>query len=192
MADLISASKAKERKKQEISKRKQEIYYGMLTKLEQQCRNQYLNVLIEKFANFVAKLATTMSIPPTLVEPYARMQRGIFCNILLAIGVQPKNQAAIYYNTEEAAEYEMCHKLSHALLSLIIKALDSASTRDPKDVPPLTIDIEMDKYIKDRLMCAAEKKIANAMKKGKKVEFDSPPPPIDSVLRNCTFGKSED
>lgn len=165
----------------------------MLTKLEQQCRNQYLNVLIEKFANFMAKLATTMSIPPTLVEPYARMQRGIFCNILLAIGVQPKNQAAIYYNTEEAAEYEMCHKLSHALLSLIIKALDSASTRDPKEVAPLTIDIEMDKYIKDRLMCAAEKKVNNSIKKGGRRFADySKPPPIDSLLRNCNFGKEEE
>ncbi|XP_067634907.1 uncharacterized protein [Eurosta solidaginis] len=159
LEQIIKNQKSKERKREDLYKRKQELYYEMLTKLERQCRTQYLNVLIKKFASFIAKLATTMQIPPQLVEPYSRMQRGIFCNILLAIGVQPTNQNAIYYTTPEAMEYEVCHKLAHALLSLIIKALDSASTKNPDEIVPHEPDFEMDRYIKDRLMCAAEKKI---------------------------------
>ncbi|XP_017479319.1 PREDICTED: uncharacterized protein LOC108368880 [Rhagoletis zephyria] len=161
LEQIIKNQKCKERKLEDLHKRKQELYYEMLTKLERQCRTQYLNVLIKKFSNFIAKLATTMQIPPQLVEPYSRMQRGIFCNILLAIGVQPTNQNAIYYTTPEAMEYEVCHKLAHALLSLIIKALDSASTKHPDEIVPQEGDFEMDRYIKDRLMCAAEKKILN-------------------------------
>jgi len=117
-------------------------------------------VLIKKFAKFIAHLATTMRIPPQLVDPYARMQRGIFCNILLAIGVQPTSQSAIYYTSQDAIEYDVCHRLAHALLSLIIKALDSAATRDPNElVKPADMDFEMDNHIKRRLMCAAEKKL---------------------------------
>lgn len=154
----------------------------MLNKLERQCRIQYLNVLIDKFANFIAKLATTMRIPPNLVDPYARMQRGIFCNILLAIGVQPTSQAAIYYNTKEGSEYEVCHKLSHALLSLIIKALDSASTRNAEDMEPIEADFEMDNYIKDRLMCAAEKKVQNISKvRGEEGGL----PDLEAVFAKC-------
>lgn len=139
----------------------------MLTKLELQCRTQYLNVVLKKFANFIAKLATTMHIPPTLNEPYDRMQRGIFCNILQAIDVQPSSQAAFYYNTKEGSEYEVCHKLSHALLSLIIKALDLAATRKPEDLEPVETDFKMDNYIKERLMCAAEKKVLGSIRRRK-------------------------
>lgn len=166
-------------------KRKQELYYEMLTKLEHQCRSQYLNVLLKKFANFIAKLATKMRIPPQLIEPYARMQRGIFCNILLAIGVQPTNQSSIYYTSQEALKYEVCHKLAHALLSLIIKALDSAATKDPEEDPPSEGDFEMDNYIKDRLMCAAEKKIINERAQNK-----ASPPTIQSKVspgKKCEF-----
>ncbi|XP_073828092.1 uncharacterized protein [Musca autumnalis] len=160
----IRLNKAKDMQKEDVQKRKQEIYYEMLSKLERQCRLQYLQVVVNKFGDFIAKLATTMRIPPTLVDPYARMQRGIFCNILLAIGVQPSSQAAIYYNTKEGNEYEVYHRLSHAILSLIIKALDSASTRMDNE-QPIRVDIEMDNYIKDRLMCAAEKKIQTEITK---------------------------
>ena len=159
---IVKTVKKKEMKKEDQLKRKQEIYYSMLMKLETQCRTQYLNVLVKKFANFMAKLATTMPVPSELVEPYARMQRGIFCNILLAIGVKPKDQNSIYYNTPAAKEYEVLHKLSHALLSLIIKSLDAAAQMNPEDIKaPVNNDFEMDSYIKDRLMCAAEKKITN-------------------------------
>lgn len=162
LEEILKSNKNKERRKEDYLKRKQELYYDMLTKLERQCRTQYLNVLIKKFAKFIAHLATTMRIPPQLVDPYARMQRGIFCNILLAIGVQPTSQSAIYYTSQDAIEYDVCHRLAHALLSLIIKALDSAATRDPNDiVKPADMDFEMDNYIKDRLMCAAEKKMMN-------------------------------
>ncbi|XP_061401082.1 uncharacterized protein LOC133336820 [Musca vetustissima] len=161
---VIRQNKIKDLQKEDIAKRKQEIYYAMLTKLERQSRLQYLNVVVKKFADFIAKLATTMRIPPTLVDPYARMQRGIFCNILLAIGVQPNSQAAIYYNTPEGNDYEVYHRLSHAILSLIIKALDSASTRrSTDDSHPIKVDFDMDNYIRERLMCAAEKKIQAKM-----------------------------
>ncbi|XP_016937071.1 uncharacterized protein [Drosophila suzukii] len=160
LEEILKSNKTKERKKEDFLKRKQELYYNMLTKLERQCRTQYLNVLIKKFAKFIAHLATTMRIPPQLVDPYARMQRGIFCNILLAIGVQPTSQSAIYYTSQDAIEYDVCHRLAHALLSLIIKALDSAATRDPNElVKPADMDFEMDNHIKRRLMCAAEKKL---------------------------------
>ncbi|XP_016987024.1 uncharacterized protein LOC108050048 [Drosophila rhopaloa] len=160
LEDILKCNKTKERKKEDFLKRKQELYYNMLTKLERQCRTQYLNVLIKKFAKFIAHLATTMRIPPQLVDPYARMQRGIFCNILLAIGVQPTSQSAIYYTSQDAIEYDVCHRLAHALLSLIIKALDSAATRDPNELAkPADMDFEMDNHIKRRLMCAAEKKL---------------------------------
>lgn len=188
MEQVIRSSKAKARQKEDLLKKKQELYYEMLTKLERQCRTQYLNVLIKKFGNFIAKLATTMRIPPTLVEPYARMQRGIFCNILLAIGVQPASQAAIYYNTEEGSEYEVCHKLSHALLSLIIKALDSASTRNPDDMQPIEADFDMDNYIKERLMCAAEKKVQNLSKSQQKAgaKLDTEKLlDINTILKKC-------
>lgn len=155
----IRQQKAKDTQRGDIQKRKQEIYYNMLSKLERQSRLQYLIVVVNKFGNFIAKLATTMRIPATLVDPYARMQRGIFCNILLALGVQPSSQAAIYYNTSEGNEYEVYHRLSHALLSLIIKSLDSASTRRADYSQPIKVDFDMDNYIKERLMCAAEKKI---------------------------------
>ncbi|XP_017054971.1 uncharacterized protein LOC108097281 [Drosophila ficusphila] len=160
LEEILKSNKTKERKKEDFLKRKQELYYNMLTKLERQCRTQYLNVLIKKFAKFIAHLATTMRIPPQLVDPYARMQRGIFCNILLAIGVQPTSQSAIYYTSQDAIEYDVCHRLAHALLSLIIKALDSAATRDPNELAkPADMDFEMDNHIKRRLMCAAEKKL---------------------------------
>ncbi|XP_075170488.1 uncharacterized protein LOC142242855 [Haematobia irritans] len=143
---------------EDIAKRKNQIYYEMLNKLERQSRTQYLKVLINKFTQFVAKLATSMSIPPTLFDPYARMQRGIFCNILLAIGVQPNSQLAIYYNTKEGNEYEVVHRLSHAILCLIIKALDAASKQNVNNTKPIEVDFKLDSYIKDRIMCAAEKK----------------------------------
>ncbi|XP_037932170.1 uncharacterized protein LOC119669000 [Teleopsis dalmanni] len=168
LEDIIKNHKAKERRREDLLKRKQELYYEMLTKMERQCRTQYLNVLIQKFAKFIANLATTIKVPPQLVEPFNRMQRGIFCNILLAIGVHPNNQAAVYYTTKEAVEYEVCHKLAHALLSLIVKALDTAAAKNPEDIQPIQdIDFEMDNYIKDRLMCAAEKKIMHSRKERK-------------------------
>ncbi|XP_034654212.1 uncharacterized protein LOC117892220 [Drosophila subobscura] len=161
LAEVLRSNETKERRKEDFLKRKQELYYSMLTKLERQCRTQYLNVLIKKFAKFITHLATTMRIPPQLVDPYARMQRGIFCNVLLAIGVQPASQSAIYYTSEDAIEYDVCHRLAHALLSLVIKALDSAAARDPNElVRSVELDLEMDNHIKRRLMCAAEKKIA--------------------------------
>ncbi|XP_002134599.2 uncharacterized protein LOC108152491 [Drosophila miranda] len=161
LGEVLKSNEMKERRKEDFLKRKQELYYNMLTKLERQCRTQYLNVLIKKFAKFIAHLATTMRIPPQLVDPYARMQRGIFCNILLAIGVQPTSQSAIYYTSQDAIEYDVCHRLAHALLSLVIKALDSAATRDPNELAkPVDMDLEMDNHIKRRLMCAAEKKIS--------------------------------
>ncbi|XP_022225191.2 LOW QUALITY PROTEIN: uncharacterized protein LOC111075959 [Drosophila obscura] len=161
LGEVLKSNETKERRKEDFLKRKQELYYNMLTKLERQCRTQYLNVLIKKFAKFIAHLATTMRIPPQLVDPYARMQRGIFCNVLLAIGVQPASQSAIYYTSEDAIEYDVCHRLAHALLSLVIKALDSAAARDPNELAkPADLDLEMDNHIKRRLMCAAEKKIA--------------------------------
>lgn len=160
-------------------KRKQEIYYDLLTKLEEQCRSQYLNVVLKKFSNFIAKLATTMHIPPTLIDPYARMQRGIFCNILLSIGVQPTHHAAIYYNTKEGSQYEVCHKLSHALLSIIIKALDLASTRKPEDNQPIELDFNMDNYVKERLMWAAEKKVQNQSKSKSETKD------VDKKLEKC-------
>uniref|UniRef100_W8B5X5 Uncharacterized protein n=1 Tax=Ceratitis capitata TaxID=7213 RepID=W8B5X5_CERCA len=178
LEQIIKTQKSKERK------RKQELYYEMLTKLERQCRTQYLNVLIKKFSNFIAKLATTMQIPPQLVEPYSRMQRGIFCNILLAIGVQPTNQNAIYYTTPEAMEYEVCHKLAHALLSLIIKALDSASTKNPDEIVPQETDFEMDRYIKDRLMCAAEKKILSTRNQAHQTKLNNSNS-LAAMLRKC-------
>ncbi|SPP89165.1 Hypothetical predicted protein [Drosophila guanche] len=54
---------------------------------ESQCLTQYLNVLIKNFDRFIAHLATTMRILSQLFNPYARMQRGIFCNVLLAIAL---------------------------------------------------------------------------------------------------------
>lgn len=164
---MLKNTKKKERRKEDFLKRKQELYYNMLTKMERQCRSQYLNVLIKKFAKFIAHLATTMRIPPQLVDPYARMQRGIFCNILLAIGVQPTSQSAIYYTSQDAIEYDVCHRLAHALLSLIIKALDTAATREPNEAPKPTADLDfkMDNYIKERLMCAAKKKIRNEQRR---------------------------
>ncbi|XP_068159325.1 uncharacterized protein [Drosophila tropicalis] len=181
LEQILKSNKNKERRKEDFLKRKQELYYDMLTKLERQCRTQYLNVLIKKFAKFIAHLATTMRIPPQLVDPYARMQRGIFCNILLAIGVQPTSQSAIYYTSQDAIEYDVCHRLAHALLSLIIKALDSAATRDPNDlVKPADMDFEMDNYIKDRLMCAAEKKMMNERRRKRQ-----------STSSNINFGAFE-
>uniref|UniRef100_W8B5X1 Uncharacterized protein n=1 Tax=Ceratitis capitata TaxID=7213 RepID=W8B5X1_CERCA len=184
LEQIIKTQKSKERKREDLYKRKQELYYEMLTKLERQCRTQYLNVLIKKFSNFIAKLATTMQIPPQLVEPYSRMQRGIFCNILLAIGVQPTNQNAIYYTTPEAMEYEVCHKLAHALLSLIIKALDSASTKNPDEIVPQETDFEMDRYIKDRLMCAAEKKILSTRNQAHQTKLNNSNS-LAAMLRKC-------
>lgn len=177
----MKSNKTKERRKEDFLKRKQELYYNMLTKLERQCRTQYLNVLIKKFAKFIAHLATTMRIPPQLVDPYARMQRGIFCNILLAIGVQPTSQSAIYYTSQDAIEYDVCHRLAHALLSLIIKALDSAATRDPNEVcKPVDMDFEMDNHIKRRLMCAAEKKLMYERRRKK------PQPQSLGAFEKCT------
>ncbi|EDW26006.1 GL14182 [Drosophila persimilis] len=130
LGEVLKSNEMKERRKEDFLKRKQELYYNMLTKLERQCRTQYLN-------------------------------RGIFCNILLAIGVQPTSQSAIYYTSQDAIEYDVCHRLAHALLSLVIKALDSAATRDPNELAkPVDMDLEMDNHIKRRLMCAAEKKIS--------------------------------
>ncbi|XP_053951220.1 uncharacterized protein LOC128858753 [Anastrepha ludens] len=184
LEQIIKSQKCKERKREDLYKRKQELYYEMLTKLERQCRTQYLDVLVKKFSNFIAKLATTMQIPPQLVEPYSRMQRGIFCNILLAIGVQPTSQNAIYYNSPEAKEYEMCHKLAHALLSLIIKALDSASTKNPNDIVPEETDFEMDHYIKDRLMCAAEKKILSTRNQAHQTKLNRSNS-LAAILKKC-------
>ncbi|KAL7745691.1 hypothetical protein ACLKA6_009897 [Drosophila palustris] len=174
LEDVLKNTKKKERRKEDFLKRKQELYYNMLSKMERQCRTQYLNVLIKKFAKFIAHLATTMRIPPQLVDPYARMQRGIFCNILLAIGVQPTSQSAIYYTSQDAIEYDVCHRLAHALLSLIIKALDTAATREPNDVtkPPADMDFKMDNYIKERLMCAAKKKIRNEQRRKRLSTFN--------------------
>ncbi|XP_065363949.1 uncharacterized protein LOC135957184 [Calliphora vicina] len=183
LEQIIRSEKTKERQKEDTLKRKQEIYYEMLTKLELQCRTQYLNVMLKKFANFIAKLATTLRIPATLVDPYARMQRGIFCNILQSIGVEQTTQAGIYYNTKEGSEYEVCHKLSHALLSLIIKALDLASTRNPDEIQPVETDFKMDNYIKERLLSAAEKKIQSKklISRTKLVKSDT----LDSKLEKC-------
>ncbi|XP_052856613.1 uncharacterized protein LOC128264932 [Drosophila gunungcola] len=181
LEEILKSNKTKERKKEDFLKRKQELYYNMLTKLERQCRTQYLNVLIKKFAKFIAHLATTMRIPPQLVDPYARMQRGIFCNILLAIGVQPTSQSAIYYTSQDAIEYDVCHRLAHALLSLIIKALDSAATRDPNEpCKPADLDFEMDNHIKRRLMCAAEKKLVHERRRKK------PQPQAIGAFEKCT------
>lgn len=155
----IRTIKFKDLKKEDILKRKHEIYYTMLDKLERQSRSQYLNVLINKFSNVIANIATTMYIPPHLVDPYARMHRGIFCNTLLAIGIQPKSQTCIYYNTKEGSEYEEYHRLSHAILGLIIKALDSASMRKTNAVQPMEVVFNADNFLKDRLICAAEKKL---------------------------------
>ncbi|XP_013102148.2 uncharacterized protein LOC106083576 [Stomoxys calcitrans] len=159
LQQIIRANNLKASQKENMQKRKHEIYYDMLNKLEQRSRSQYLKFLANKFINFVAKLATTMNIPSTLVDPYARMQRGLFCDILLAIGVQPSSQAAVYYNSKEASEYEVCHRLSHAILSLVIKALDSAATRNVDNLQPIQADFDMDSYIKDRLMSAADRKV---------------------------------
>lgn len=174
LEDVLKSTKKKEQKKEDFLKRKQELYYAMLSKMERQCRTQYLNVLIKKFAKFISHLATTMRIPPKLVDPYARMQRGIFCNILLAIGVQPSTQSAIYYTSQDAIEYDVCHRLAHALLSLIIKALDTAATQDPNEVgkTPAEMDFKMDNYIKERLMCAAKKKIRNEQRRKKLATFN--------------------
>ncbi|EDV47361.1 uncharacterized protein LOC6551246 [Drosophila erecta] len=181
LEQILKSNKTKERKKEDFLKRKQELYYNMLTKLERQCRTQYLNVLIKKFAKFISHLATTMRIPPQLVDPYARMQRGIFCNILLAIGVQPTSQSAIYYTSQDAIEYDVCHRLAHALLSLIIKALDSAATRDPNEMAkPADMDFEMDNHIKRRLMCAAEKKLLYERRRKK------PQPQGIGAFEKCT------
>ncbi|XP_030378107.1 uncharacterized protein LOC115626782 [Scaptodrosophila lebanonensis] len=174
LEQILKQNKTKERRKEDFLKRKQELYYTMLTKLERQCRTQYLNVLIKKFSKFIAHLATTMRIPPQLVDPYARMQRGIFCNILLAIGVQPTSQSAIYYTSQESIEYDVCHRLAHALLSLIIKALDMAATRKTNEYEkPAETEFEMDNYIKDRLMCAAEKKLMNERRRNRKKKSQS-------------------
>ncbi|XP_039500952.1 uncharacterized protein LOC120457420 [Drosophila santomea] len=181
LEQILKSNKTKERKKEDFLKRKQELYYNMLTKLERQCRTQYLNVLIKKFAKFISHLATTMRIPPQLVDPYARMQRGIFCNILLAIGVQPTSQSAIYYTSQDAIEYDVCHRLAHALLSLIIKALDSAATRDPNEMAKAAdMDFEMDNHIKRRLMCAAEKKLLYERRRKK------PQPQSLGAFEKCT------
>ncbi|KAH8343447.1 uncharacterized protein [Drosophila kikkawai] len=175
LEEVLKGNKSKERRKEDFLKRKQELYYNMLTKLERQCRTQYLNVLIKKFAKFISHLATTMRIPPQLVDPYARMQRGIFCNILLAIGVQPTSQSAIYYTSQDAIEYDVCHRLAHALLSLIIKALDSAATRDPNEMAKAAdMDFEMDNHIRHRLMCAAEKKLMYERRRKKQQQAKSP------------------
>ncbi|XP_030381855.1 uncharacterized protein LOC115629513 [Scaptodrosophila lebanonensis] len=174
LEQILKLNKTKERRKENFLKRKQELYYSMLTKLERQCRTQYLNVLIKKFSKFIAHLATTMRIPPQLVDPYARMQRGIFCNILLAIGVQPTTQSAIYYTSQDAIEYDVCHRLAHALLSLIIKGLDTAATSKASEIAtPVEMDFEMDNYIKDRLMCAAEKKIMTERRRSHKKKCKS-------------------
>ncbi|ALC49057.1 CG15892 [Drosophila busckii] len=174
LEEVLKNNKTKERRKEDFLKRKQELYYSMLSKMERQCRTQYLNVLIKKFAKFIAHLATTMRIPPQLVDPYARMQRGIFCNILLAIGVQPTSQSAIYYTSQDAIEYDVCHRLAHAMLSLIIKALDTAATREPADTvkPAADMDFKMDNYIKERLMCAAKKKIRNEQRRKRLPTFN--------------------
>jgi len=164
MENIVRIKKLKEKKKECLELKKQMLYYDMINKLEKQCRSQYLHFLIKKFAEFIANMATSMEIPKELAEPYGRMQRGIFCNIIKLVGIKPKSPMAFYYNTQDANEYEVCHNLAHALLSLIIKALDAAVKKDPSELESMncgTDVTEMDNYIKERLMCAAAKKIRN-------------------------------
>lgn len=181
LEEEMRSKKAKKRQKKNILRRKQELYCEMLTKLELQCRAQYLNAVFKKFANFIAKLSTTMRIPPIFYEPYARMQRGILCNIYQSIGIEPTTQTGICYNSKEC-EYQVCYKLSHALLSLIIKALDLAATRNKNDEQPIENDFKMDNYIKERLMYAAERKIMSKKRDISKTFFDET---LDKKLEKC-------
>lgn len=105
-----------------------------------------------------------MPIPSNLLDPYARMQRGLFCNILHSIGIKSFNQDAL--SASDCSEYAVYRKLSHAFLSLITKALDLASTYNPNVAAShFCYEDSMDNLIKSRLMRAAQKKLHHCEKR---------------------------
>ncbi|EDW52955.1 GM12580 [Drosophila sechellia] len=183
LEQILKSNKTKERKKEDFLKRKQELYYNMLTKLERQCRTQYLNVLIKKFAKFISHLATTMRIPPQLVDPYARMQRGIF------LQHPAGHRCAAHLTVGHLLHQPRCHRVrcvpsaAHPLLQFDYSRCGTSAALQGSQragQAQQNMDFEMDNHIKRRLMCAAEKKLVYERRRKK------PQPQGLGAFEKCT------